>query len=142
MVVDIGSLPKESEVFVQVELSLLYQLECRLVDFKVVGVNASIVVIFFEFFHVIFFLWVNVMVAKSLSNRLNVRWSWLCDIAPRFIPWLKVGDPPVWVSCLYYVLIVCESELHRLWFLALMNLRIDKKVRVVFDAVEPPKSSE
>jgi hypothetical protein len=73
MVVDIGSLTKESEVFVQVELSLLYQLERGLVDFKVVGVNASIVVIFFEFFHVIFFSCVNVMVAKSLSKRLNVR---------------------------------------------------------------------
>lgn len=73
MVVDIGSLAKESEVFVQVELSLLYQLERGLVDFKVVGVNASIVVIFFEFFHVIFFRRVNVMVAKPLSKRLNVR---------------------------------------------------------------------
>ena len=73
MMVDIGSLTKESEVFVQVELSLLYQLECGLVDFKVVGVNASIVVIFFEFFHVIFFLSVNIMVAKSISKRFYVR---------------------------------------------------------------------
>ena len=37
---------------------------------------------------------------------------------------------------------MCEGELHRLWFLALMELRIDKKVRVILDAVEPPKSSE
>ncbi len=137
VMVDIDALAEEGEVFVQFELCLLYQFECCLVDFKVVGINASIVGIFIEFLLVILLLSVHIMVAESLSKRAHVRGFWLCYVAPWLIPWLNVCDSPIWVSWLCYVLVVCKGELHRLRFLTLMKLGIEKKIREVFETFEP-----